>query len=745
VSRNHQAQTKQSAFFEAVARVKSGGALKVLGMIDQPNFEAAGDQQWLFIKALCLTFLGRMAEALVIWEQLIAQDQWSEEAILQAANCHLSLAEPERAQHILEIARSSDEAWQEDAVSVLWAETLLHPDNPQSTEPLVSQLRSANKPLTPLSSLLLLRALVNNKDWEAASAQLSGKLNENSSPTLADLSAFLKNHGAVAEAVAALKAFVSQSESLLEHHLDLIDLERALGDTDRIQHALADAAEQFPDALDITRAIIDQCLSSDDIAMAAAWFGELEAKWDSERIEELKPLATMIQLALDDLLAVEETLNEADESDERFDQARVAFYSKVNQTEVALHYQERMAASERSSIHGLMSIARLSLQTGDTNRAVNHAKSVLKVAPQHLGATAILIESHGKAAELSLIQRLQCEALDFRAPARQRAWIKHCLAGYHHAIGDFTTASTLYQDSNELAQAAEPSGYRRDSHSAQCLEIREAFHPDATGHLIAEPGNEPPEPCVPVFIVGVPRSGTTLTEQILARHSRCIGMGERPYASKSLAWLRAMQSHSSQPLGDALLNASKAQLHELRQNYYELLKPHYRHYQASEPPFVIDKMPDNYQHIGWLKLLFPEAKIIYAKRDPKEIALSCWRANFGSIKWAFDPTDIGHRIAEHMSLMSFWMAHDGHHMLVSDYRDLVRNPREQAERLLNFLGLDWEDACLDHTKNQSVVATASLRQVRQPIYTSSLDMWQQYQSSLAPAFEQFERLASGPK
>ena len=77
MSRNHQAQTEQSAFFEAVARVKSGGALKVLDMIDQPNFEAAGNQQWLFIKALCLTFLGRAAEALVIWEQLIAQDKWS--------------------------------------------------------------------------------------------------------------------------------------------------------------------------------------------------------------------------------------------------------------------------------------------------------------------------------------------------------------------------------------------------------------------------------------------------------------------------------------------------------------------------------------------------------------------------------------------------------------------------------------------------------------------------------------------
>ena len=163
MSRNHQAQTEQSAFIEAVARVKSGGAPSVLGMIDQPTFEAMSGPRWLFVKALCLTFLGRIREALSTWEQLIAQDQWSEEAILQAANCHLSLAEPEKAQHILEIARSSDEPWQEDAVSVLWAETMLHPDNPQSTEPLVKQLRSTNKPLTPLSSLLLLRALVNNK------------------------------------------------------------------------------------------------------------------------------------------------------------------------------------------------------------------------------------------------------------------------------------------------------------------------------------------------------------------------------------------------------------------------------------------------------------------------------------------------------------------------------------------------------------------------------------------------------
>jgi hypothetical protein len=167
------------------------------------------------------------------------------------------------------------------------------------------------------------------------------------------------------------------------------------------------------------------------------------------------------------------------------------------------------------------------------------------------------------------------------------------------------------------------------------------------------------------------------------------------------------------------------------------LEPHYRDYRGVGRPFLIDKLPDNYMHIGWIRWLLPEAKIIYASRDPREIALSCWRANFSAINWAFDLQDIGARIAEHQGLMKVWMEMYKDAIFLSTYEDLVQSPRMQMHNILTFLGLSWEEGCLDHADNNSVVATASIREVRREIFQSSLGSWISYKDALRPALDMF--------
>jgi hypothetical protein len=150
---------------------------------------------------------------------------------------------------------------------------------------------------------------------------------------------------------------------------------------------------------------------------------------------------------------------------------------------------------------------------------------------------------------------------------------------------------------------------------------------------------------------------------------------------------------------------------------------------------VADKMPDNYLYLGLLAALFPRATFIHCRRDLRDIAVSCWMTSFRSLRWASAPEHIGSRFHEYQRLMNHWHKVLPVELLDVDYEDTVGDVESTARRLVSGCGLDWQPACLKFHEGLRPVRTASVSQVRQPIYRRSVGRWRNYERTLAFLFD----------
>jgi tetratricopeptide (TPR) repeat protein len=255
--------------------------------------------------------------------------------------------------------------------------------------------------------------------------------------------------------------------------------------------------------------------------------------------------------------------------------------------------------------------------------------------------------------------------------------------------------------------------------------IRSVF----TATFLAEhEGEGCPDPS-PIFIVGLPRSGSTLIEQILASHSQVEGTAELPDVGRVIGSLPARCEGQRYPEGVRLLDA--ADWRELGEFYLERTQRH-----RGGLPFFTDKMPNNFPSVGLIHLMLPNAKIIDARRHPLD---SC----FGSLKqhfahgqtFSYDLVELGEYFLEYRRMMRHWQEVLPGRVLEVRYEDMVRDQEGQTRRLLAYCGLDWEDRCLRFYETERAVRTASSEQVRQPIYSSSVNHWRHFRKELAPLIE----------
>ena len=234
-----------------------------------------------------------------------------------------------------------------------------------------------------------------------------------------------------------------------------------------------------------------------------------------------------------------------------------------------------------------------------------------------------------------------------------------------------------------------------------------------------------PDPA-PIFIMGLPRSGSTLLEQILASHSQVEGTSELPYLGRVAAWLNRNRADG--------INYPEA-VRELKpQNFVELGKDYLAYAQMhrrSNAPRFIDKMPNNFPNIGLLSLILPNARIIDARRHPLDACLSCYRQLFAKGQnFTYDLTEIGEYYLQYQRLMDHWAEVLPGRVLTVQYEEVVSDFESQVRRLLDFCGLGWEDACLRFYESDRPVRTPSAEQVRQPIYDRSIGHWRNYAQHL---------------
>jgi tetratricopeptide (TPR) repeat protein len=233
----------------------------------------------------------------------------------------------------------------------------------------------------------------------------------------------------------------------------------------------------------------------------------------------------------------------------------------------------------------------------------------------------------------------------------------------------------------------------------------------------------------PVFVFGLPRSGTTLIEQVLASHSQIHGAGELRLARQSFEEIPALLGQDVTPR-DCIPMIGATELRRLAEQHLGRLNL----IDGEKSPRIVDKMPENYLFLGLLAVLFPDALFIHCRRDLRDVAVSCWMTDFSSIRWANDPSHIASRFQQYRRIMDHWLAVLPLAIHEVDYEETVNDLESVARRLIAAAGLEWEPACLEFHRTERPVRTASVGQVRQPVYKGSLERWKNYRSALAELF-----------
>ncbi|MEH6696335.1 MAG: sulfotransferase [Hyphomonas sp.] len=284
--------------------------------------------------------------------------------------------------------------------------------------------------------------------------------------------------------------------------------------------------------------------------------------------------------------------------------------------------------------------------------------------------------------------------------------------------GEYEESFTWYRRGNAIKRRL--VAYNADENQADMAKLSEYF----TADIFASRQNAGCQSRAPIFIIGLPRAGSTLLEQILASHSQVEGTQELPdiiSLARRIADKKRAGDPSNYPLG--ISDLTDSELTALGEEYIERTRIH-----RTDAPFFIDKMPNNFAHVGLIKLILPKATIIDARRHPLACCFSGYKQLFAKGQhFTYNLTDIGRYYADYVGLMRHWQKVLPGHVLHVQYEDVVADTETQVRRLLTHCGLPFEAACLRFYENRRAVKTASSEQVRQPIFTSGLDQWENYE------------------
>jgi tetratricopeptide (TPR) repeat protein len=296
--------------------------------------------------------------------------------------------------------------------------------------------------------------------------------------------------------------------------------------------------------------------------------------------------------------------------------------------------------------------------------------------------------------------------------------LRFAIGKYCDDVGDFARAFRSYQRANEL-QRQRGAPYEKEERSQFIDDLVRTYTPD----VLTRPGAGASESQRPVLVVGMPRSGTSLVEQIIASHPAAYGAGELDF------WTDVVRKHEGairkEPPAESLTR-------KLVSDYLGALARH------SDATRIVDKAPGNCDYLGLIHCVFPKARIIYLQRDPIDTCLSCYFQQFSSrgMTFATDLAYLAHYYRGHQRVMAHWrQALPPGALLEVPYTDLVTDQEGWTRRILDFIGLPWDERCLNFHATERTVTTASGWQVRQKIYKTSIERWRNYQKFIGPLLE----------
>jgi tetratricopeptide (TPR) repeat protein len=437
-------------------------------------------------------------------------------------------------------------------------------------------------------------------------------------------------------------------------------------------------------------------------------------------------------------------------------------YRDSHEYEIAIKHYGSALLVRPNSVEALVGLARAHVGAGTAEAALSLFEKALKIDPEHTTARlgwADAMTSLGRMDDAAgilqgSIERRKSVGAAYAALANTRKFtsetpeLKAILdelgseqrgaidaVRLHHAAGKICNDLKRYDEAIDHYQKAKTiSGHDYDVEAyRRWVDTMIAVMSPALLNAKAGLGH-PSE--TPVFVVGMPRSGTTLTEQICASHPSVFGAGELTKLRR-VARQAGFSKENLTTFRNSMFEMTTERSQELAAQYLDYLEM-----KGADAPRIVDKMPHNFELVGFIALIFPNARIIHCRRDAIDNCISCFVTNFNDKHgYNTDLTKLGLYYREHDRLMRHWHAVLPGRIHEVRYETMIADQEAESRRLIDFLGLPWDDACLHFHEQDRSVTTPSRWQVRQPIYKSSVKRWKNYENKIQPLIEALGDLA----
>ncbi len=736
-----------SMYLLAMALYRTGNIKEALNFLGQVTDQGEPNVQWLSDYGVLLNEDGRQQEAITAFDRALAIEPKNAMVLWNKCYAHWLMDDYEMAEaagkKAVNVAPDSAEAWlnygaalarlekHEQAIEA-WEKALaLRPDFAFAWNNLGNALRDLGRleeaeekclkaldlePNYPEALSNLGNVYHDRGDYE--NAEKYYRLAIANRPDYAEahnnLCVALMTHSRYEEAVMHGRYAVSFRPNYGEAYMNLCDALRNLGHVDEARKAIEQAVILQPESAEVHMELADVLLMQDR-------YGDAEVALN--RAEELKPESPRVYIKLSSVLErankIDEALKAVDKAVQMNPEAPQAHLRKgriylldnrLDETEK--NYKKALELSPNAP-GVLLALADMYLTIGELKKAEKYVEKARPLAtnmPQFYDTL-----THLKTFTKDDDDFKAMRALEKNVEARgleQATSLHFALFSAYEDIGDYKKAFEHLKKANDYKRRLVP--YQPAVQRHAFARIKETYTPATIEALQGKGYNSK----APVFIVGMPRSGTTLTEQIISAHPDVYGAGELSVLSRIERESGGVNAENCRALGEKYVKAVK-----------KLDK-------SRTAKRITDKMPGNFTHIALIRSILPQAKIIHCRRNPIDNCLSCYKQNFARGQyWSYQLDELAEQHNLYRDLMAYWRELLPDQFLEIDYEETVANFEEQARTLIDFVGLPWDKACLKPHKNKRAVLTASKTQVIKPVYQSSVKGWKRYEKQLKPLID----------
>lgn len=394
--------------------------------------------------------------------------------------------------------------------------------------------------------------------------------------------------------------------------------------------------------------------------------------------------------------------------------------ARLEDGESALEVYKRIEKMSPDNIIALAGIGDILSKQGMFDGAKEYFQKIIDINHNSITGRVGLVSINTPGVEDKEVKYLENAYTDFDDSEESKANVAFCLGKVFEKHGDYTRAFNYLADGNSLRRAG--YDYSLEEDKGFLTSIKEAFTEDFFQKHFGSGFDDN----TPIFILGMPRSGTTLTEQILSSHPQVYGAGELPDIRKMCARMGDTGEYKKFTKYVGKLDAND--LSRMGSDYIDGLRK-----RDASAERITDKMPHNFLHVGMIRLMLPNAKVIHCRRNPIDNCLSIFKQNFGGVhEYAYDQTELGGYHLLYQDLMEHWNRVLPGFMFELQYEEMVADQEGMTRKLLEFCDLPWDDNCLQFHKSKRTVKTASYTQVRKKIYSDSVELWRRYEQELQP-------------